>query len=206
MRTPTLRSLWRALTSIIPHPVIDPRRPEQAPRPASRRERRTLSPPGVARAAPPLSPSTPQTTSARDCRNHWNLRPSRPALAVPTRLLLVVADDRRRKPRLDGSPERRSGTFCRHLGWAGQSACGRDRSLEGSVDGRGPQLAASGSIASEDLQPLRVVTPEVITLAYYGQLSHTEIAAHLGLPAGTVKGRMRLELQKLQADIKHAAA
>lgn len=39
---------------------------------------------------------------------------------------------------------------------------------------------------------------EVITLAYYGQLSHTEIAAHLGLPAGTVKGRMRLGLQELR--------
>jgi RNA polymerase sigma-70 factor, ECF subfamily len=47
---------------------------------------------------------------------------------------------------------------------------------------------------------------EVITLAYYGQLSHTEIAAHLGLPAGTVKGRMRLGLQKLRAEIEQAAA
>ena len=41
---------------------------------------------------------------------------------------------------------------------------------------------------------------EVITLLYYGQLSHTEIAAQLGLPTGTVKGRMRLGLQKLRAD------
>ena len=47
---------------------------------------------------------------------------------------------------------------------------------------------------------------EVITLAYYGQLSHTEIAAHLGVPRGTVKGRMRLGLQKLSADLKPAAA
>jgi RNA polymerase sigma-70 factor (ECF subfamily) len=47
---------------------------------------------------------------------------------------------------------------------------------------------------------------EVIALAFYGQLSHTEIAAHLGLPAGTIKGRMRLGLQKLRADITHAAA
>jgi RNA polymerase sigma-70 factor (ECF subfamily) len=39
---------------------------------------------------------------------------------------------------------------------------------------------------------------EVITLAYYGQLSHIEIAAQLGLPTGTVKGRMRLGLQKLR--------
>jgi len=47
---------------------------------------------------------------------------------------------------------------------------------------------------------------EVITLAYYGQLSHTEIATHLSLPTGTVKGRMRLGLQKLRADTKQAAA
>jgi RNA polymerase sigma-70 factor (ECF subfamily) len=47
---------------------------------------------------------------------------------------------------------------------------------------------------------------EVIMLAYYGQLSHTEIAAQLGLPAGTIKGRMRLGLHKLRADLKQAAA
>jgi RNA polymerase sigma-70 factor (ECF subfamily) len=47
---------------------------------------------------------------------------------------------------------------------------------------------------------------EVITLAYYGQLSHTEIATQLGIPSGTVKGRMRLGLQKLRATTNHAAA
>jgi RNA polymerase sigma-70 factor (ECF subfamily) len=47
---------------------------------------------------------------------------------------------------------------------------------------------------------------EVITLAYYGQLTHTEIAAQLGLPRGTVKGRMRLGLQKLRADLEPVAA
>ena len=43
---------------------------------------------------------------------------------------------------------------------------------------------------------------EVITLAFYGELTHSEIAAHLDLPAGTVKGRMRLGLQRLRADIE----
>ncbi|MHB8660233.1 MAG: RNA polymerase sigma factor [Solirubrobacteraceae bacterium] len=47
---------------------------------------------------------------------------------------------------------------------------------------------------------------EVIGLAYYGQLSHTEIATVLRLPPGTVKGRMRLGLQKLRASMKQAAA
>ena len=47
---------------------------------------------------------------------------------------------------------------------------------------------------------------EVITLAYYGQLTHTEIAAQLGVPRATVKGRMRLGLQKLRADLEPVAA
>lgn len=42
---------------------------------------------------------------------------------------------------------------------------------------------------------------EVITLAFYGQLTHAEIAAHLNLPLGTVKGRMRLALDRLRQDI-----
>jgi RNA polymerase sigma-70 factor, ECF subfamily len=38
----------------------------------------------------------------------------------------------------------------------------------------------------------------VIELAYFGGFSHTQIAEVLGLPAGTVKGRMRLGLTKLR--------
>jgi RNA polymerase sigma-70 factor (ECF subfamily) len=39
---------------------------------------------------------------------------------------------------------------------------------------------------------------EVITLAFYGELTHAEIAQRLSLPPGTVKGRMRLGLEKLR--------
>jgi RNA polymerase sigma-70 factor (ECF subfamily) len=38
---------------------------------------------------------------------------------------------------------------------------------------------------------------EIIVLAYFGELSGSEIAAQLDLPLGTVKGRMRLGLKKL---------
>ncbi len=62
---------------------------------------------------------------------------------------------------------------------------------------------------SDRLQLLLATLPEaqreVITLAYYGQLTHSEIAAQLALAPGTVKGRMRLGLQKLREEIDQAA-
>lgn len=42
------------------------------------------------------------------------------------------------------------------------------------------------------------VLDQVIALAFFGELSHSEIAALLCLPSGAVKGRMRLGLEKLR--------
>jgi len=42
---------------------------------------------------------------------------------------------------------------------------------------------------------------KVIELAYFGGFSHSEIAQILGLPMGTVKGRMRLGLEKIRGEL-----
>ncbi len=48
------------------------------------------------------------------------------------------------------------------------------------------------------LAQLPVAQREVIALAYFGELSTTEIARELALLLGTIKGRMRLGLEKLR--------
>jgi RNA polymerase sigma-70 factor, ECF subfamily len=42
---------------------------------------------------------------------------------------------------------------------------------------------------------------QVIGLAYFGGFTHSEIADLLGMPLGTVKGRMRLGLEKVRANL-----
>ncbi len=51
------------------------------------------------------------------------------------------------------------------------------------------------------LRQLPALQREVIALAYFGGLSHSEIAQRLDVSLGTVKGRMRLGLQKARAEI-----
>jgi RNA polymerase sigma-70 factor, ECF subfamily len=41
----------------------------------------------------------------------------------------------------------------------------------------------------------------VIELAFFGGLTHSEIAEALGMPLGTVKGRMRLGMEKIRAQL-----
>jgi RNA polymerase sigma-70 factor (ECF subfamily) len=53
--------------------------------------------------------------------------------------------------------------------------------------------AALGHLPSEQSQ--------VIELAYFGGFTHTEIAEMLEAPVGTIKGRMRLGLKKMRAQL-----
>ncbi len=61
----------------------------------------------------------------------------------------------------------------------------------------------------EALRRLPARQTEVIVLAYYGDMSLPEVAARLGVPTGTAKGRMRLGLEKLRGEWparEHAAS
>ncbi|TCP61683.1 RNA polymerase sigma-70 factor (ECF subfamily) [Rhodovulum bhavnagarense] len=59
---------------------------------------------------------------------------------------------------------------------------------------------------SEQLGKALATLPEaqrlLIERAYFGELSHSEIAAETGLPLGTIKSRLRLALERLRQEMK----
>ena len=69
---------------------------------------------------------------------------------------------------------------------------------------RTEELAIQHESAEEVRGALRELPDEqskVIQLAYFGGFSHSEIAEMLGMPLGTVKGRMRLGIEKIRTQI-----
>ena len=56
------------------------------------------------------------------------------------------------------------------------------------------------------LESLPDTQTRVIELAYYGGFSASEIAGMVDAPLGTVKGRMRLGLDKLRRELGEAVA
>jgi RNA polymerase sigma factor (sigma-70 family) len=54
----------------------------------------------------------------------------------------------------------------------------------------------------EALRRLPEKQRELVEKAYFGDLSHTEIAAQTGLPLGTIKSRIRLALERLRYELR----
>ena len=111
--------------------------------------------------------------------------------------------------RLLSTVERRATELTRHAGADADERSSTDRT---EVHGLSRALAAEPADPepAAGLPAMLALLPaperEVITLAYYGQLSHTEIAVQLGLPPGTVKGRMRLGLHELRRTLERRSA
>ena len=86
---------------------------------------------------------------------------------------------------------------------------GRDVQAEGTIENMpaGDDVAADverRSGARQVRTALRELPDDqrqVIELAYFGGFTHSQIAEMLALPAGTVKGRMRLGLTKLRLSL-----
>jgi RNA polymerase sigma-70 factor (ECF subfamily) len=47
---------------------------------------------------------------------------------------------------------------------------------------------------------------EALVLSYFGDLRDLDVAAHAGIPLGTAKGRIRLGLRRMRADVEPAVA
>jgi RNA polymerase sigma-70 factor (ECF subfamily) len=83
---------------------------------------------------------------------------------------------------------------------------GRDVNAEGAVERMpSPEDIAVDAERRDDARDVRSALDglppdqrQVIELAYFGGFTHTQIAEMLEVPAGTVKGRMRLGLTKLR--------
>jgi RNA polymerase sigma-70 factor (ECF subfamily) len=87
----------------------------------------------------------------------------------------------------------------------------REAPLDEALRASGGESVEEGVMAGEVRSVVRAaldaLAPEqrdVIELAYYGGMSHSEIAAARGLPLGTVKTRTRLGLMRLREMLKPA--
>lgn len=89
---------------------------------------------------------------------------------------------------------------------SGQQEIQRKESLEVIADVRSSDATPEESAASHEhqrlvrraLAALTFEQRQVLELAYFSGMSHSEIAAHLGQPLGTVKTRTRLGMLKLK--------
>jgi RNA polymerase sigma-70 factor, ECF subfamily len=76
-----------------------------------------------------------------------------------------------------------------------------------------PELTDVEAFRREEAQTVRAAMDalpadqlKVVEFAYFGGFTHSQIAELLGMPLGTVKGRMRLALEKMRDGLGEAVA
>ncbi|HEV2776427.1 MAG TPA: RNA polymerase sigma factor [Solirubrobacteraceae bacterium] len=82
------------------------------------------------------------------------------------------------------------------------------------VDNGAGQLPATGgpepavperALALSLIGELPAPQKEAVFLAYFGDMTHSEIAAHAGAPLGTIKGRIRLGLERMRPGLENSS-
>lgn len=73
---------------------------------------------------------------------------------------------------------------------------------DASAEGPAPERAVALSLIAD----LPAGQREAVFLAYFGDMTHSEIASFAGAPLGTIKGRIRLGLEKLRAGFDEATS
>lgn len=64
------------------------------------------------------------------------------------------------------------------------------------------EMSQEEALLREATAKLPVEQRKLIESAYYGDMSHSEIAAETGLPLGTIKSRIRLGLERMRHEMK----
>jgi RNA polymerase sigma-70 factor (ECF subfamily) len=65
------------------------------------------------------------------------------------------------------------------------------------------KVTLDGEVIRKAMESLPREQAEAITMAYFGGYTSQEIAERLAVPLGTVKGRIRLGMQKLRAMLRN---
>jgi RNA polymerase sigma-70 factor, ECF subfamily len=93
-----------------------------------------------------------------------------------------------------------------------RSRGGPPREQQWITEQPGPDRTEDQVVAGDQVRIVRAALDKlsaeqraVVDLAYFGGLTQAEIAARLGLPLGTVKGRVRLAMKHLQAGLAELA-
>ena len=101
----------------------------------------------------------------------------------------------------NGAIDRRRGRHARAL----QDSALDDHAFHLATDGEETFETVASAVEAEAVRDALAALPpeqrEAIELAYFGGLTHQEIAERTGAPLGTIKGRMRLGLHKLRAGL-----
>jgi RNA polymerase sigma-70 factor (ECF subfamily) len=77
---------------------------------------------------------------------------------------------------------------------------------EPAVDDPGPDVLSDRMLVAHALETLSPRARSVVELAFYSDLTQTQIAERLALPLGTVKSDMRRALQRLRAHLETSMA